>query len=179
MAGYWSVNGVYEVADEDESLIGMKTSYNLTFGDKCHVFGGRNEAGKWSAEEFTWIHHEYMDLEAHDDVCAQLPYALLGNQKWNLPVNYGIVIHSKRPEGIGENDRVIPRVAAYWSVDTSYPVADGFGKMVGMKRLYIMVFGDIARCVRGRTARGLDIRRVYLYGQNGWELLHHCSLLYE
>ncbi|GJW10104.1 hypothetical protein Tco_1575931 [Tanacetum coccineum] len=93
------------------------------------------------------IHHEYMDLEAYDDVCAQLLYALLGNQKWNLSVNYGIVIHSKRPEGIGENDRVIPGVAAYWSVDTSYPVADGFGKMVGMKRLYNMVFGDIARGV--------------------------------
>ncbi|GKA06411.1 hypothetical protein Tco_0685635 [Tanacetum coccineum] len=99
------------------------------------------------------IHREYMDLEAHDDVCTQLPYALLGNQKWNLPVNYDIVIHSKRSEGIGENDRVIPKVAAYWSVDTSYLVADGFSKMVSMKRLYKLVFGNIARGVRGRRAR--------------------------
>ncbi|GJW10103.1 ribonuclease H-like domain, reverse transcriptase, RNA-dependent DNA polymerase [Tanacetum coccineum] len=112
------------------------------------------------------IHCEYMDLEAHDDVFTQLPYALLGNQKWNLPVNYGIVIHSKQSKGIGENDRVIPGVAAYWSVDTSYPVADGFGKMVSMKRLYKLVFGNIARGVCGRRARGIGNSKSLLEPRN-------------
>lgn len=92
--------------------------------------------------EMCRIHLQYKDLPAVDNFCAQLPFALVGNRMWNLPESKRYLIHSSRVPGIGDTDRNIEGVDAYWSICGGYPVIDELGTLVGMSRLYHLVFGE-------------------------------------